>query len=160
MENLPIEIKSIILSLLNLKSQINFIFSSKANLDLTKYWNVKDKIFIYDELIKLSYYDCFENIKINDFLCVYPKKLRYLTFGSDFNKSIKDSIRSDAPCVCQNSVFCKNRICQIPLSVTHLTFGFSFNQSIKDSIRSETRLPVFVIILFFVKTGFAKNQCQ
>ena len=41
MNELPIEIKSIILNLLNLKSQINFIFSSKENQTLIKHWRIK-----------------------------------------------------------------------------------------------------------------------
>ena len=138
MDKLPIEIKSIILNLLDLKSQINFVFASKINQTLIKYWIIKDLIYVNEKLIKLSYYDCFESIKISELLCHYPNKLRKLIFCEMFNQPLKN----------------------IPLSVTHLRFGYHFNKSLIDSIRREAPCvchnPVFAI----AKTGFAKYQNQ
>ena len=135
MNNLPIEIKTIILDLLELESQINFIFVSKENSNLIKYWKINKQICINNKMLQLSYYDCFENIIIYGLLNVYPKKLQYLTFGEEFNEPIKN--------------------CILP-SVTHLTFGPCFNQSIKKCIPSEAR-SVWLNLVFLQKTRFAKN---
>ena len=106
MKELPIEIKSIILNLLDYKSQINFVFTSKSYQILIKYWKIKDKIFVNNELTKLSYYDCFENIKIDNIPNIFPKKLRYLTFGYFFNQSIKECIPSEARSVWLKTIDC------------------------------------------------------
>ena len=159
MNNLPIEIKVIILNLLNFKSQINFVFASKNNQLLIKHWTIKKCCFVKDKMSKLSYYDCFENIEIYKSLCIYPKKViyvtfdcycsmpyfmkvripasvTYLTFGDWFVQPIKKIISTSITHLTLGFNFNQTVKNVIPLSVTHLTFGDNFNQCIKDCIPS------------------------
>jgi len=73
--------------------------------------------YFYEQvhLTKISrsiWYDKFVNVMIDN-LIILPLFVRKLTFGTQFNQSIKDCI---------------------PFDVTHLTFGYCFNQPIKDCI--------------------------
>jgi hypothetical protein len=122
----------------------------------SKYFNQLKYQFIYREkinmgkILKLSYFDNFEMVEINDTMCMVgyadripknakfiyhktgetqiPKYVTHLTFKDEFNQSIVNCI---------------------PASVTHLTFGFHFNQSIVNSI------PALVTHLTF---GYGFNQ--
>ena len=121
MDQLFIEIKAIILNFLDLESQIKFIFVSKNYNKLIKYWRITKEIKFDDKLLKLSYYDCFENITTYKNLEIYPKNLKMFNFRGNTEQSIKICIRCEAPCVCQNPIFCKNRI------LTNTKFSNAFN---------------------------------
>ena len=136
MNNLPIEIKAIILDFLDYKSQIKFVFASKNNQLLIKYWIIHDMIVINNKSLKISYYDCFENILINELLLIYPKKLKSLKFNGFFKKSIQDCILQSVTKLVFGFNFDQPIKKIIPSSVTHLTFGHCFNQSVKNCIPS------------------------
>ena len=50
MNNLPIEIKSVILGFLDSKSQFNFVFTSKKNQNLIEYWEINHQICINNKI--------------------------------------------------------------------------------------------------------------
>ena len=145
-----------ILEFLDFKSQVKFIFAPKTNKHLIDYWTITKKIEVDINVLKWLYYDKLESIEINDFLNFYPKRLRCLTFSWYFNKPLCNHVRREAPCVCQNSIFCncKNKICQIPLSVTHLEFGWWFRQSLNDISSSVTHLIIYFNHLVMMKHLF------
>ena len=147
MNNLPIEIMIMILDLLDFKSQTRFIFVSKVNKHLSKYWKITKQIHINKKVLRWHYYDNLENIKINKLLKIYPKKLRSLTFDNNFDDSIKnipksvDKLQKEAPNFRQNrkpssiknikfGFHFNQKVDKLPLSIKNITFGYKFNQTV------------------------------
>jgi len=62
------------------------------------------------------------------------KNVTYLTFGNNFNQSIKDSIPMNVTHLTFRNNFNQPIKDSIPMNITHLTFGFYFDQKIKDNI--------------------------
>lgn len=161
MNNLPSEIMVIILDLLDFKSQIRFIFASKTNKCLTKYWTINKKINVNEKILNWNYYDNLGNILTSKLLDVYPQKLRRLTFNNMFNEYISKKLPSSITHLTFGYWF--NRpiyelpisikylkfgskfnqpIFQLPKSVKHIQFGYEFNQSLKNLPVSITHLTV------------------
>uniref|UniRef100_A0A6C0CD03 F-box and FNIP repeat-containing protein n=1 Tax=viral metagenome TaxID=1070528 RepID=A0A6C0CD03_9ZZZZ len=133
------------------------------------YFNKLKYQFIYQNKInmarirKLSYFNNFEFVEINDimqevgyanilpknvkFICFstgktkIPQYVTHLTFIDKFNQSIANCIPNSVTCITFGHSFNQSIANCIPNSVTCLTFGHSFNQSIANCIpNSVTRL--------------------
>ena len=134
MNDLPTEITTIILNLLDFKSQISFIFVSEINKRLLKYWIIKEIIYVNKKILEWYHYDYLENIVINKLLDVYPKKLQYLTFGTYFNQTVDN----------------------LPSSIKSIKFGEKFNQSVDklpSGARSYWRNPFLQKRIFQLPSG-------
>ena len=92
------------------------------------YYSLRFKLMFNNEIQHklighLDYYNNFTNLIINDLNFILPTKIKYLTFGWNFNRPIEGCI---------------------PNSVTHLTFGYYFNQPIEGCIpNSVTHLTFY-----------------
>ena len=152
MNNLPTEIMVIILEFLDFRSQIRFIFASKTNKCLTKYWTINKKFHINDKIIRWHYYHNLGNIVTHKFLDIYPKGLQHLTFhlchciSNEIHK-----LPSEARSIRQNLVFPENEIRRKPSSITRLTLGGIFNRPI-DKLPSGARS--YWLNPFLIKTDF------
>ena len=91
-----------------------------------------------DKMVSQFYYNTYRNVRniiIGSINCLkYFDNLKSITFGSNFNQPIKDSIPGSVTHLTFGSDFNQPIKDSIPGSVTHLTFGWNFNQPIKDSI--------------------------
>jgi len=104
-----------------------------------KYYSLRFK-FTFNNKVKyslveyLSYYDSFTNLIINNNDLILPKKIKYLTFGENFNQSIKGCIPNSVTHLTFDWKFDQSIEGCIPNSVTHLTFGRNFDQPIEGCI--------------------------
>ena len=128
MEKIPTEIMVMILNVLDFKSQIRFIFTSKKNKHLLKYWIITERIYVNKKVLKWSHYDNLINIVIDKLLENYPKNLQFLSFDRIFNKPINgDSIPKTVTYIHFGWYF-NQTVDNLPTSIIHLIFGRDFNQ--------------------------------
>ena len=100
--------------------------------------NLKHKIIIkhlmyYKRIKHLDNFDNFENIIVSE-IVKWPLNVRKITFTSQFNQDIRNSIPNYVTHLCFGDRFNQDVKDCIPNSVTHLTFGYDFNQDVKDCI--------------------------
>lgn len=86
-----------------------------------------DQVYLED-IHNVRYYDQFINI-YTDYICVFPKYIKYLTFSSEFDDDIEDEIPETVTHLTFLGYFKYSKGSIIPSSVTHLFFqrGFMYN---------------------------------
>ena len=132
MEKLPTEIMIMILDLLDFKSQIRLIFTTKTNKYLMGYCKITEKIYINEKVLKWPYYDHLINICVYKLLKIYPKKLQYLTFSWDFNEPInRDNIPKSVTSIKFGEKFNRS-VDELPLLIKSIEFGRHFNQTVDN----------------------------
>ena len=122
---------------------LNKIFNDNDKLNvinLNKYFNNKRTKFTYDTKIKIKhqiknlwYYNCLTNVVVYD-LIKLPEKVKTLSFGKYFNKSVEN---------------------YIPDSVTYLKIGYCFRRNI-DNIPHVTHL-IFCVYYYCREIKFSPS---
>src|SRR6201995_5537236 len=135
-QTLPYELIHIIFMLLDMKSQLNLILTSKFFFYCKEFFIIDKWVRVNNFHIEKLYYDNLINIVINENIKRYPKKVTHLTFGWDFNQPIKNCLLVSLTHLTFDGKFDQLIKDCLPASLTHLTFGFHFDQPIKDCLPS------------------------
>ena len=86
--------------------------------ELHKYYNKNKKKLIFPS-------------HFNEKIISFPKELKYLTFGNDFNQQVGDNLPNSVTHLIFGACF-NQPIDNLPSSITHLIFGACFNQKIDN----------------------------
>ena len=94
--------------------------------ELHKYYNKNKKKLIFPS-------------HFNEKIISFPKELKYLTFGNDFNQQVGDNLPNSVTHLIFGACF-NQPIDNFPQNLTHLTFDLRFDQPINNLPSSITHL--------------------